>query len=244
VALHQSRPTEKTLHAQRRPSLYLLFPMVLNDSLKPTSTPTMASDADIGEREYGEDRRRRPTEVVPPAPLLPPVQFWLPEYPAYNTAHHHTTGGATRSEAAGTSEDCQGGRWHHHHHRDRHASSVSSLSSSGLLDLCLNASTTTAAAAGVPRTWRAMCVHNVHLCFSGNRYTCHASSQCEKIAMRDAISMLIRFGARVIGADSEAGGLGVRWEMWSLSYIGTTTKYNVMGPTDVSGSQTCSGSTT
>ncbi|KAH9960367.1 hypothetical protein BGW80DRAFT_1464286 [Lactifluus volemus] len=127
--------------------------------LSPEQSPFQASDADIGEREYGEDGGRRPSKVVPPVPLLPPVQFWLPGYPAYKlnyTAHHHPTGGATRSEAAGTSEDCQGGRWHHHHHRDRHASSVSSLSSSGLLDLCLNASTTTTAAAGVPRTWRAI----------------------------------------------------------------------------------------
>jgi hypothetical protein len=35
---------------------------------------------------------------------------------------------------------------------------------------------------------------------------CRASSQCERLAMRDAISMLIRLGARVIGA--EAGKRG------------------------------------
>jgi hypothetical protein len=78
----------------------------------------MASDADIGECEYGEDGHRRPTEVVPPAPLLPLVQFWLPGYSAYKlnyTAHRHTAGGVTRSEAAGTSEDRQGGRRHRHH---------------------------------------------------------------------------------------------------------------------------------
>jgi len=40
----------------------------------------------------------------------------------------------------------------------------------------------------------------------------------EKLAMRDAVGVLVRLGARVIGA--EAGGLGVRGEMWSLSYVG------------------------
>jgi hypothetical protein len=40
----------------------------------------------------------------------------------------------------------------------------------------------------------------------------------EKLAMRDAVSVLVRLGAKVVGA--EAGGLGVRGEMWSLSYVG------------------------
>jgi hypothetical protein len=40
----------------------------------------------------------------------------------------------------------------------------------------------------------------------------------EKLAMRDAVCVLVRLGARVICA--EAGGLGVRGEMWSLSYVG------------------------
>jgi len=36
--------------------------------------------------------------------------------------------------------------------------------------------------------------------------------------MRDAVCVLVRLGAKVVGA--EAGGLGVRGEMWSLSYVG------------------------
>jgi len=40
----------------------------------------------------------------------------------------------------------------------------------------------------------------------------------EKLAMRDAVCVLVRLGAKVVGA--EAGGLGVRGEMWSLSYVG------------------------
>jgi hypothetical protein len=36
----------------------------------------------------------------------------------------------------------------------------------------------------------------------------------EKLAMRDAVSRLVRLGAKVVG--TEAGGLGVRGEMWSL----------------------------
>jgi len=40
----------------------------------------------------------------------------------------------------------------------------------------------------------------------------------EKLAMRDAVGVLVRLGAKVVGA--EAGGLGVRGEMWSLSYVG------------------------
>ncbi|KAH9960370.1 hypothetical protein BGW80DRAFT_1256193 [Lactifluus volemus] len=51
--------------------------------LKTTSTLMMESDADIGEREYGEEGGGRPTEVVPPTPLLQPVQFWLPGYLAW-----------------------------------------------------------------------------------------------------------------------------------------------------------------
>jgi len=39
-----------------------------------------------------------------------------------------------------------------------------------------------------------------------------------KLAMRDAVNVLVRLGARVVGA--EAGGLGVGGEMWSLSYVG------------------------
>ena len=40
----------------------------------------------------------------------------------------------------------------------------------------------------------------------------------EKLAMRDAVSVLVWLGARIVAA--EAGGLGVRGEMWSLSYVG------------------------
>src|SRR5258707_7558334 len=40
----------------------------------------------------------------------------------------------------------------------------------------------------------------------------------EKLAMRDAVGVLVRLGAKVVRAG--AGGLGVRGEMWSLSYVG------------------------
>jgi hypothetical protein len=50
-----------------------IIPHGPNDpSLKPTSTPTMASDADVGGHEHGEVDGGGPTEVVPPAPLPPP----------------------------------------------------------------------------------------------------------------------------------------------------------------------------
>ncbi|KAI0286458.1 hypothetical protein BC826DRAFT_1048400 [Russula brevipes] len=40
----------------------------------------------------------------------------------------------------------------------------------------------------------------------------------ERLAVRDAVSVVVPLGAMVVGA--EAGGLGVRGEMWSLSYVG------------------------
>ena len=40
----------------------------------------------------------------------------------------------------------------------------------------------------------------------------------EKLAMRDAVSVLVRLGVRIVG--TEVGGLGVRGEMWNLSYAG------------------------
>jgi hypothetical protein len=186
-----------------------IIPRGPNDPLLiPTSTPTMASDADVGEREHGEDGGT--TEVVPPAPPLPPVQFWLPGYPAYKSNHaagHHTTS-ARRSEA-GTSENHQGGR---QHHRDRRASSVSS-SASRLMPpppppppvfLALGA--------------RRACIPYTPAFQGIDIRVVRPLSAREKLAMRDAVSVLVRLGARVVGA--EAGGLGVRGEMWSLSYVG------------------------
>jgi len=43
----------------------------------------------------------------------------------------------------------------------------------------------------------------------------------EELAMRDAVGVLGRLGTRDVGA--EAGELGVRGEMWSLSYVGFWT---------------------
>ena len=174
-------------------------------------TSTMASDK--GEREDGgNDDRGQEDAVVPPAPPLPPVQFWLPGFPAYKM----NLGRSGKNASATTEDDRRRRRHRDHHHTSLTSASVSSVSSasstSGVLQspppppvfLALGA--------------RRACVPYTPAFQGIDIRVVRPLSAREKLAMRDAVSVLVRLGAKVVGA--EAGGLGVRGEMWSLSYVG------------------------
>jgi hypothetical protein len=177
----------------------------------PTATLTMASDA--GERE-GDERRPEtggeggtPTEaVVPPAAPLPPVQFWLPGFPAYKMEQ-------ARSEQASAADRSEDDRRRHRHHDNASASSAASRLPPQLPPL----------PPPPPPVFLALVARRACIpytpAFQGiDLRVVRPLSAREKLAVRDAVSVLVRLGARVVGA--EAGGLGVRGEMWSLSYVG------------------------
>ena len=180
-----------------------------------TPTSTMAPDA--GEREHGDgDKGGAHAEaVVPPAPPLPPVQFWLPGFPAYKM--HLARSGRTGASAADHSEEGDHDRRQRRRRRDGQASSALSASSASRLlpqprqppppppvFLALGA--------------RRVCVPYPPAFQDIDLRVVRPLSAREKLAMRDAVSVLVWLGARVVAA--EAGGLGVRGEMWSLSYVG------------------------
>ena len=174
-------------------------------------TPTMTSDVGAGEREHegggsgDHDGVAAPAEaVVPPAPPLPPVQFWLPGYPAYKLDHAYTA-------RAGPSAD--EGRRRERRHRDHQASSSASSASSASRLLPPPAPPVFLALGA-----RRACIPYTPAFQGIDTRVVRPLSAREKLAMRDAVSVLVRLGARVVGA--EAGGLGVRGEMWSLSYVG------------------------
>jgi len=161
---------------------------------KGVPTSTMASDA--GDHRDGAE----PAEtVVPPASPLPPVQFWLPGYPAYKLDHARTGGGdggtpRRRGEPASPSS--------------------STRSSAQSLLLQQRPPPPVFLALGARRA----CVPYTPAFQGIDLRVVRPLSAREKLAMRDAVSVLVRLGARVVSA--EAGGLGVRGEMWSLSYVG------------------------
>jgi hypothetical protein len=155
-------------------------------------TSTMASDADDHEDDAG------PAEaVVPPAPPLPPVQFWLPGYPAYKLDHARDAGAEPRR-----------------HRGEPGSPSSSTRSSAQSLLVQQRPPPPVFLALGARRA----CVPYTPAFQGVDLRVVRPLSAREKLAMRDAVSVLVRLGARVIGA--EAGGLGVRGEMWSLSYVG------------------------
>ena len=158
----------------------------------------MASDP--GEREH-EDGGTQAEAVVPPAPPLPPVQFWLPGFPAYKINQ-------ARSGRSAEDDHSEDGR-RRGQHRDHHSSSSASSTSRMLppppppVFLALGA--------------RRACVPYTPAFQGIDIRVVRPLSAREKLAMRDAVCVLVRLGAKVVGA--EAGGLGVRGEMWSLSYV-------------------------
>jgi hypothetical protein len=175
-------------------------------------TSTMASDQ--GEREdggNGNDDHAQEDAVVPPAPPLPPVQFWLPGFPAYKM----NLGRPGRNVSASTEDDRRRRR-----HRDRHhhslstSTSVSSASASSTSRVLQPPPPPVFLALGARRA----CVPYTPAFQGIDIRMVRPLSAREKLAMRDAVSVLVRLGAKVVGA--EAGGLGVRGEMWSLSYVG------------------------
>jgi hypothetical protein len=174
-------------------------------------TSTMASDQ--GERDdggNGNDDRAQEDAVVPPAPPLPPVQFWLPGFPAYKM----NLGRSGRSVSASTKDDRRRRRHRDHHHTST-STSVSSVSSASSTSRVLQPPPPPVfLALGARRA----CVPYTPAFQGIDIRVVRPLSSREKLAMRDAVSVLVRLGAKVVGA--EAGGLGVRGEMWSLSYVG------------------------
>jgi len=176
------------------------------------ATMTLASDA--GGEGGGADAGAAATEeaVVPPAPPLPPVQFWLPGFPAYK---------ATVAGHSGDGDD----RRHRRRHRDRAPSSsslssvtMSSSSSSRFLPPPPPPPVVAPPPVFLALGARRACVPYTPAFQGIDLRVVRPLSAREKLAMRDAVGVLVRLGARVVGA--EAGGLGVRGEMWSLSYVG------------------------
>ena len=164
-------------------------------------TSTMASDAgDHHDHEAGAEA------VVPPALPLPPVQFWLPGYPAYKLDHARAGSGGDDTRTSP--------RKHHHHRRGEPASPSSTRSSAQSLLLQQRPPPPVFLALGARRA----CVPYTPAFQGVDLRVVRPLSAREKLAMRDAVSVLVSLGARVVGA--EAGGLGVRGEMWSLSYVG------------------------
>lgn len=162
-------------------------------------TSTMVSDA--GDHEDGGGSGGGEA-VVPPAAPLPPVQFWLPGYPAYKLDHTRAGSGGGVSTSP-------------RRHRGEPASpSSSTRSSAQSLLLQQRPPPPVFLALGARRA----CVPYTPAFQGVDLRVVRPLSAREKLAMRDAVSVLVRLGARVVGA--EAGGLGVRGEMWSLSYVG------------------------
>jgi len=155
-----------------------------------------------------EDRGDPAEAVVPPAPPLPPVQFWLPGYPAYKLDH-------TRAGSGGGGGGGGGSPASRRRQRGEPASpSSSTRSSAQSLLLQQRPPPPVFLALGARRA----CVPYTPAFQGVDLRVVRPLSAREKLAMRDAVSVLVRLGARVVGA--EAGGLGVRGEMWSLSYVG------------------------
>jgi hypothetical protein len=176
-------------------------------------TSTMASDQ--GEREddgNGNDGPAQEDAVIPPAPPLPPVQFWLPGFPAYKM----NLGRFGRSAGASTEDDRRRRRHRdHHHHTSSTSTSISSVSSVSSNSHVLQPPPPPVfLALGARRA----CVPYTPAFQGIDIRVVRPLSAREKLAMRDVVSVLVRLGAKVVGA--EAGGLGVRGEMWSLSYVG------------------------
>ncbi|KAI9449287.1 hypothetical protein BJY52DRAFT_1308167 [Lactarius psammicola] len=165
-------------------------------------TSTMVSDA--GDHEEGGDTAEA---VVPPAAPLPPVQFWLPGYPAYKL-NNARTGGAGAGGGGGTPNSPR------RHRGEPVSPSSSTRSSAQSLLLQQRPPPPVFLALGARRA----CVPYTPAFQGVDLRVVRPLSAREKLAMRDAVSVLVRLGARVVGA--EAGGLGVRGEMWSLSYVG------------------------
>ncbi|KAH9058165.1 hypothetical protein EDB87DRAFT_956070 [Lactarius vividus] len=158
-------------------------------------TSTLASDP--GDHEEGVDDAEA---VVPPAAPLPPVQFWLPGYPAYKLGNARAggTAGAPASPRRNRGEPV--------------SPTSSTRSSAQSLLLQQRPPPPVFLALGARRA----CVPYTPAFQGVDLRVVRPLSAREKLAMRDAVSVLVRLGARVVGA--EAGGLGVRGEMWSLSY--------------------------
>jgi hypothetical protein len=169
-------------------------------------TVTMASDAGAGDHEDGAGAGAVPAAeaVVPPALPLPPVQFWLPGYPAYKLDHARAGGGG----------DARTSPPRRHNRGEQPASPSSTRSSAQSLLLQQRPPPPVFLALGARRA----CVPYTPAFQGVDLRVVRPLSAREKLAMRDAVSVLVRLGARVVGA--EAGGLGVRGEMWSLSYVG------------------------
>lgn len=166
--------------------------------LVPTST--LASDPS----DHGGDTAEA---VVPPAAPLPPVQFWLPGYPAYKLDNTRAgAGGAVGGAGAPASPRRNRG--------EPVSPSSSTRSSAQSLLLQQRPPPPVFLALGARRA----CVPYTPAFQGVDLRVVRPLSAREKLAMRDAVSVLVRLGARVVGA--EAGGLGVRGEMWSLSYVG------------------------
>ena len=137
-------------------------------------------------------RVRRQRTVVPPAPPLPPVQFWLPGFPAYKMSQARS-GRSANAAKDDHSEKEERRRGRHCDHRT--SSTSRSLPPPPPPEF-------------LPLGARRACVPYTPAFQGIDIRVVRPPSAREKLAMRDAVSVLVRLGAKVVGA--EVGGLGAR----------------------------------
>ncbi len=156
--------------------------------------------------------------VVSPAPPLPPVQFWLPGFPAYKMNLC-----CSGRDVSGSTEDDRRRRRHRdHHHTSSTSTSVSSASSASSTSHVLQPPPPPPL---TPPVFLAFCARG-RACRIRLYSRASMSESCDRSAPTSARNLLcatllvcsLGSGSKVVGA--EAGGLGMRGEMWSLSYIG------------------------
>ncbi|KAH9979639.1 hypothetical protein BJV74DRAFT_798294 [Russula compacta] len=169
---------------------------------------TMATDGGERERKDGGDGGAHTEAMVPPAPATNPVQLWLAGFPAYQMDLARSGRvGASAVDHSKRNDDCR--QWRRH--RDSQASSASSASlASRLLPQAPQPPPPPPLPVLLSLSARRAC--SIHL------RVVRPLSAGEKLGMRDAVTVLVRLGTRVVRA--EAGWLGLGGEMRSLGYVG------------------------
>lgn len=138
--------------------------------------------------------------LSPPQPL-PPIQFWLPTYPSYDSF--------PRSHPP-----------HSHHNHNHSSTAPSSRSTNSIKDPLGAAPPPVFLALGARRA----CIPYTPAFQGLDLRVVRGMGAREKLVIRDAMEVLGRLGAKVkragVAEGEGDGGAGRTGEMWSLSYVG------------------------